>query len=122
MRAANEGASVIHPLAVGIAKEYNTEIIIKNTFNPDFRGTIISKYRAKPKKFGAIAVTGKTDCVCVISGEGADCDKIIKEEILSCLSSVGIIAREECSEEGVFRVGTDDAEKAVKALYSFLFG
>lgn len=122
MRVANEGASVIHPLAVGIAKEYNTEIIIKNTFNPDFRGTIISKYRAKPKKFGAIAVTGETDCVCVISGEGADCDKIIKEEILSCLSSVGIIAREECSEEGVFRVGTDDAEKAVKALYSFLFG
>ena len=122
MRAANEGASVIHPLAVGIAKEYNTEIIIKNTFNPDFRGTIISKYRAKPKKFGAIAVTGKTDYVCVITGEGAGCDKIIKEEILSCLSSVGIIAREECSEEGVFRVGTDDAEKAVKALYSFLFG
>ena len=121
MRAANNGATVVHPLAVEIAKEYNTEIIVKNTFNPNFSGTIIGKNRAEPKKYGAIAVTNVSDCVCVIFGDNACCRKCVKEELLSVLSTNGIAARERHSDNGVFSIATNDVKKAVNVLYAFLF-
>ncbi len=122
MRAANAGATVIHPLAAEIAKKYNAEIIVKNTFNPSFRGTIISKNRAETKKFGAIAVTDMPGCVCVIFGDNTGRCKNVEEELSFVLSANGIAFREKNSESGVFRIGTSDVKKAVNALYKFLFG
>src|SRR5262249_39736156 len=37
------GAQVIHPRAVDLAKQYNVELRVRNTFTPDDSGTLIRK-------------------------------------------------------------------------------
>jgi aspartate kinase len=48
------GAKILHPQSIIPAKEKNIPVLVKNTFNPEAKGTLIH-HKAKAKKIRAIA-------------------------------------------------------------------
>ncbi|MGN1093719.1 MAG: hypothetical protein ACI4SC_01920 [Candidatus Neoclostridium sp.] len=122
-RAARSGANVIHPGAVAAACKYGVTIVIKNSFDKRFKGTVICKKSAPAKKYGAIAVTGAKNGVSVILGDGfpvcraaiSELERLLPKEAQSSLLR---------AEEGVitFALPENHRTLAERVLYERLFG
>lgn len=95
------GAEVIHPYTMIPAVELDIPIIIKNTFNPDTRGTIIS--RKSSEHNSAITGIASIDNISIVNIEGGGMIGIpgISARILSALaiSRVNVIMISQASSE-----------------------
>ncbi len=95
------GAEVIHPYTMIPAVELNIPIIIKNTFNPEAKGTIISKESSNHNT--AITGIASIDNIALVNAEGGGMIGIpgISSRILGALahSKVNVIMISQASSE-----------------------
>ena len=95
------GAEVIHPYTMIPAVELNIPIIIKNTFNPEAEGTIISNESSKHNT--AITGIASIDNIALVNAEGGGMIGIpgISARILGALShaKVNVIMISQASSE-----------------------
>lgn len=83
---ADQGAKVIHPKAVEVAREKNIPIIIKNTMN-DCEGTIINSVGDKSKKRLVTSITSHNDRVQVSIKLSDNFDNEKYNEILEIIAA-----------------------------------
>ncbi|CAN5237220.1 aspartate kinase [soil metagenome] len=86
---ARVGAQVLHPRAVELAKEYNLQLRVRNTFRPDHTGTIINGETTveRIRKVSGIAVDGNQAHVTFV---GVPLDFPFIGTTLDCLSKQNV--------------------------------
>lgn len=124
-RAASRGATVVHPDAISIAREYNVEIIVKNTFNRAFGGTVIGNKRAPLGKDGALVVAkSKSGVISVVFGDGITPDGAAAARLSRVLENNAIRVTSVRRENSVvfLNIGEDKTVRAEGILCEYLFG
>ncbi len=121
MELCNFGAKVIYPPTIYPVFHKNISIVIKNTFNPEARGTLISNdcSLTEDKAIKGISSINDTSLV-TVSGLGMVGIIGINARIFNALASNGVsvfLVSQASSENNTsFAVKRDDAEKAVNVL------
>ena len=121
MELCNFGAKVVYPPTIYPVYHKNIPIIIKNTFNPESPGTLISdeKYESDTKAIKGISSINDT-CLITVSGLGMVGVIGVNSRIFNTMSKKGIsvfLVSQASSEHNTsFAVKNIDAEKAVKSL------
>ncbi len=124
-RAANRGATVVHPDAISIAREYNVEIIVKNTFNRAFGGTVIGNKRAPLGKDGAVVVAkSKSGAISVVFGDGISPDGATSARLSHVLESNAIRVTSVRREDSTVLLNIEENKenRAEGVLCEYLFG
>jgi aspartokinase/homoserine dehydrogenase 1 len=120
MELCNYGAKVLYPPTIFPVYHKNIPIIIKNTFNPDAPGTIISKEKdTSNQTIKGISSINDTALV-TMQGLGMVGVSGISKRLFGALAQVGISAffiSQAASENTItIGVGNEDAEKASKVI------
>ncbi len=89
---AKNGAQVIHPRAVELARNYGIAVRVRNTFKPSHLGTIIADFNPTQQSLpshsvAGVAVDGNQGCI-VVSGIPAELD--VNRRIAETLAAEGI--------------------------------
>ncbi len=120
MELSNFGAKVIYPPTIFPAYHQNIPIRIKNTFNPETPGTLITREKAHEGK--AIKGISSIDDTCLITVQGLGMVGVIgvNYRIFRALSKVGIsvfmVSQASSENTTSFAVKHIDADLAVKVL------
>jgi aspartokinase/homoserine dehydrogenase 1 len=120
MELSNFGAKVIYPPTIFPAYHKNIPILIKNTFNPESRGTFISKNKTGSTK--SIKGISSIDDTCLITVQGLGMVGVIgvNYRIFKALSKAGIsvfmVSQASSENTTSFAVKNEDAELSVIAL------
>ena len=120
MELSNFGAKVIYPPSIFPAYHKNIPILVKNTFNPDARGTFITKNKTKGNK--AIKGISSIDDTCLITVQGLGMVGVIgvNYRIFKALSKAGIsvfmVAQASSENTTSFAVKNEDADLSLKVL------
>ena len=117
------GAKVIHPRAVNLASEYGVELKIRNTFKPDFSGTIIRRENEMEKQARLLNITVNQNeaCVCLLD---IDNKKSVIDSICEIVESCNISIHSICESESKFNnkkcidiyVGFEDVDRLNEAV------
>lgn len=125
MELCNFGAKVIYPPTIYPVFHKNIPILIKNTFNPDAPGTLISAVRepqATPTDGKAIKGISSISDTCLITFSGLGMVGIvgINARIFNALTREGVsvfmVSQASSENTTSFAVRNDDAARAVEAL------
>jgi aspartokinase/homoserine dehydrogenase 1 len=71
MEMSHSGAKVLHPHTVVPAMEHNIPVRIKNTFNPHFDGTLISRHTSKTHFVGSVKGISSINRISLVSISGS---------------------------------------------------
>ncbi len=122
MELSNFGAKVIYPPTIFPAYHQNIPIRIKNSFNPDAKGTLISREKTSEAKRKAIKGISSIDDTCLITVQGLGMVGVIgvNYRIFKALSKVGIsvfmVSQASSENTTSFAVKHVDADLAVQVL------
>ena len=120
MELSNFGAKVIYPPTIFPVYHKNIPVLIKNTFNPESLGTLISKNKTDGAK--SIKGISSIDDTCLITVQGLGMVGVIgvNYRIFKALSKSGIsvfmVSQASSENTTSFAVKNEDADIAVKAL------
>ena len=120
MELSNFGARVIYPPTIFPAYHKNIPILIKNTFNPESKGTFISKNKTGSSK--SIKGISSIDDTCLITVQGLGMVGVIgvNYRIFKALSNAGIsvfmVSQASSENTTSFAVKNEDADLSVKVL------
>ncbi|MBD5244580.1 MAG: bifunctional aspartate kinase/homoserine dehydrogenase I [Barnesiella sp.] len=125
MELCNFGAKVIYPPTIYPVFHKNIPILIKNTFNPEAPGTLISATREETEKpIDGKAIKGISSisdtCLITVSGLGMVGIVGINARIFNALAREGVsvfmVSQASSENTTSFAVKNEDAERAVDAL------
>jgi len=120
MELSNFGAKVIYPPTIFPVYHKNIPILIKNTFNPEASGTLISKKKTGSGK--SINGISSIDNTCLITVQGLGMVGVIgvNYRIFKALSKAGIsvfmVSQASSENTTSFAVKNEDADLSVKVL------
>lgn len=122
MELSHFGAKVVHPSAMQPAFEKNIPIRIRNTFQPEFSGTLISKER-KRNGYAINGISSISDIALLrVQGTGMMGVSGISSRLFGTLAQqkINIVLITQASSEHTicFAVAPDDAEPAKRAIES----
>jgi aspartate kinase len=112
------GASILHPKTIIPLEEGKIPLLVKNTFNPEFKGTLICD---KQSGQGVKSITHKDD-ICIIKLEGKallgkkGIDARVFQTLYTLDISVGLIAQGSSERYLGFVIDKNKSDKAVSAL------
>ncbi len=116
------GAKVLHPRAIEPAIRHGIPVRVKNTFHPDFPGTIIVKDQKQSRDIVKAVTVIKNVALINISGAGMVGTIGVAARVFTTLANAGvnIIMISQGSSEANISLVVDDAhlDKAVKAIKS----
>ncbi|MCL4146362.1 UNVERIFIED_CONTAM: hypothetical protein GTU68_031042, partial [Idotea baltica] len=119
MEMSHFGAKVIHPPTIQPLLDKNIPIKIKNTFQPDFLGTLITRETNDKRIVKGVSSIGNVSLINV-SGSGMVGVAGIAGRIFSCLATANvniILITQASSEHSIcFAILPKDADHAIKAL------
>jgi aspartokinase/homoserine dehydrogenase 1 len=120
MELSNFGAKVIYPPTIFPAYHKNIPILIKNTFNPEAQGTLISKNKTgNGKSIKGISSISDT-CLITVQGLGMVGVIGVNYRIFKALSKAGIsvfmVSQASSENTTSFAVKNEDADLSVKVL------
>ena len=114
------GAKVLHPRSIIPLVQKDIPLLIKNTFDPYFEGTLISS-KISPTTYPVKALTSMMDqCIINIEGKGMLGVPGVSARVFSCLAqnyiSVSLITQASSEASICFVITSADKIKASKAL------
>lgn len=120
----NFGAKVIYPPTIFPVFHKNIPIVIKNTFNPDARGTLIDRPAAEPAGASNRVIKGISSindtCLVTVTGLGMVGVIGVNKRIFSALADEGIsvffISQASSENNSTIGVRNDEAQHAVEVL------
>lgn len=114
------GANVIHPKTMLPAVEKNIPIRVKNTFNPDFSGTVIKKEASKSGKMVSGITSIKNLSLITVEGAGMMGVPGIAGKVFSVVAknkaNVLMISQASSEHSICFLLDKEDASRVVKSL------
>lgn len=126
MEMSHFGAKVIYPPTLQPVFTKKIPIRIRNTFNPSFEGTLISKKSGPPNQMRVKGISSISDIdLLTLQGSGMIGVTGVSARLFSCLAhhQVNIILITQASSEHsiTFAVSPEDTEKAEKAINAEFF-
>ena len=120
MELSHFGAKIIFPATMHPAMTKNIPILVKNTFNPEHKGTLISRESTRDNGFVKGITSLRNICLINVEGSGMVGVAGVSARMFSALSKkhISIILISQASSEHSICIGLmeDDAEKACQLL------
>lgn len=113
------GATVLHEDALIPVKRAKIPVNIRNTNNPEFKGTLIVNSRKKPSGYGIVGISGNQDGkICIVSESISS----VLQIILAVLEDDFISLEKPDSDTVLYLdVGKDRVNDVIRSLHSVFF-